>query len=126
MRKVGHRVYLNKREKKLSERELRKEIAKAGYRVASRGTIFRAKKQGWFAPNYPESAKSRASVTYADGWVYLSTKERNMLPSELVVQFAISTTLARAAKRRGWFEVNRYNRDLVEIPRRRLSKKPPT
>ncbi len=125
MRKIQHRVYFSDREMKFSAAKLRKEIEKAGYTL-SHSAFFRAKKMGWFAPNYPKSSKSRASVRYADGRVYLSVSERTMRPVYLVEKFGISQHLARVAKRRGWFEVNRYNRNLVDIPRGRLSKRPPT
>ncbi len=106
-----------------SAAELVELAAKRGYTM-SRATAARAIVRGWFKPEYRHAKRVRRKWRYVRGWVMLTTAERRRSAGWLSSQFGISIPTARRAIRRGWFEVNIFNVDKVDV-RSRVTTTPP-
>ncbi len=106
-----------------SAAELVEFVAKRGY-IVSRATASRAIVRGWFKPEYRHATRPRRKWRYVRGWVMLTAVERRRPVGWLVSRFGVSTPTARRAIRRGWFEVNKFNVDKVDV-RGRLTTTPP-
>ena len=108
------RILLTEAERQLSLDPLWEHLKSKGYNI-SRSGAWRAKKLGWFHPDFKISG-----LLSAVGVVYLTEEEKLKRNIDLKELFGITPETAREAKKRGFFVVNTNNKDRVRIPEGRL------
>lgn len=114
------RVRLTPAARQLSVDKLHREMLAAGYNV-SRPTAHRAKRQGWFCPDYNPGEKRPVTTTrQISGYVMLTEKEGGLSVRQLASKLGISQPTASAAKRRGYFAVTRENKDKIRVSTARI------
>lgn len=110
------KVILTFKERETALDKLLSKLKEAGYTV-SRATVARAKLNGYFWPDYGKPGRpdiwDPKLKPHALGRVVLTENEREQSVQTLCSFFGITHCTAQDAQRRGWFEVNQSNQDLV-------------
>jgi len=105
----ANRIYLSAEERSLSVDALRDFLSRKYKVELSRATAARTKKRGWFMrPGWTRGVVGEK--------VFLSPEERNWSTVAISRKYGISETTAALARKRGYFFVNKQNKDKV-IPK---------
>ncbi len=108
------RIILTEAERQLSLDPLWEQLKSKGYNI-SRSAAWRAKRLGWFHPDFKASG-----LLTAVGVVYLTEEEKGKPGKALADLFGITPETAFKSRKRGFFVVNVNNKDRVKIPEGRL------
>lgn len=104
------RVHLSEQEREIPLDKLVKHLREKGYSI-TRSTAYRAKKRGWFYPEY----QTTTGVSFGPK-VELTPEEIALSVKAISERFGISNTAANKAKKSGFFTVTMNIRDTVIIP----------